>query len=157
MRHTREEVIERTIREYEALDRLMAGLSGDDWRRPLPRPATKVAWTIKDVVAHITHWKMAVARSARGERRPPDERGLTVTESNHLVYLRWRDRSPEEVLSWHRQVHADVLAALRAAPDAWFSGKDRPPAWPGDLDDHSAAHRVADIERALAAGVQARA
>jgi len=46
-------------------------------------------------------------------------------------------------------VQADALAALRAAPDAWFSGRERKPEWPFDLDGHSSYHRVNDIEHAL--------
>jgi hypothetical protein len=42
-----------------------------------------------------------------------------------------------------------VLATLRAAPNKVFSGKSRDPDWPGDLDGHSADHRIRDIERAL--------
>ncbi|MGE5221731.1 MAG: hypothetical protein ACM3PY_04795, partial [Omnitrophica WOR_2 bacterium] len=105
MRHTREEVIEREVREFELLDNLLAGLSTEDWERLLPRPETKDPWTVKDALAHITHWKADVARSARRQRRPPEERGLATNDGNHLVYMRWRDRSPQEVLDWHRQVH----------------------------------------------------
>ena len=150
MRHTREEVIARTIREFELLDQLVAGLTDEEWQRPLPRPETKDPWTVKDALAHITHWKADVIRSMRGERVPPEERGLNETDGNRLVYLRWRDRSPQEVLAWHRQVQAEALAALREAPEAWFSGRERKAEWPNDLDGHSAYHRVKDIEQALA-------
>jgi hypothetical protein len=151
MRHNREEVIDRTIREFEHLDDLVARLSAVDWDRPLIRPETKDPWTVKDALAHITYWKANVVRSAMGQRQPPEERGLQLTGLNHLVYLRWRDRPPKEILAWHRQVQEDVIAALRAAPEKWFSGKERSPNWPGDLDLHSAFHRIKDIERALAA------
>jgi hypothetical protein len=149
MRHNREEVIKRTIREFELLDRLVASLTDEEWERRLLRPETKDPWTVKDTLVHITHWKADVARSARGQRRPPEERGLGESEGNHLIYMRWRDRSPEEILVWHREVQEDVLAALREAPEVWFSGKERRPEWPYDLDGHSADHRVKDIERAL--------
>jgi uncharacterized damage-inducible protein DinB len=152
MRHDREEVIERTVREFELLDHLVAKLTKEDWELSLPRPETEDPWTIKDALAHITHWKADVARSASKQRRPPEERGLRVNESNHLVYLRWRSRSPQEVLAWHRQVQEDVLAALKEAPDEWFSSRERKPGWPYDLDGHSAYHRVKDIERVLKAG-----
>lgn len=151
MRHNRREVIERTIQEFELLDHLVANLSSEDWNRHLLRPETKDPWTVKDALAHITHWKADVARSARGQHRPPEERGLQENEANHLIYMRWRDRSPQEVLAWHRQVQEDVLAALRAAPDKWFSSRERRQEWPYDLDGHSTYHRVKDIERALAA------
>ena len=151
MRHNREEIIERTIREFDLLDHLVASLTNDDWERLLPRSETKEPWTVKDALAHITHWKADVIRSIKRQRQPPEERGLGVTEGNHLIYVRWRERSPQEVLAWHRQVQGDVLAALREAPEAWFSGKERRPEWPYDLDGHSTYHRVKDIERALAA------
>lgn len=149
MRHTREEVIERTTQEYERLEDLLAGLADSDWDRPVPRPETKDPWTVKDALVHITHWKANLARSARRKRRPPDERGLEVNDLNHLVYLRWRDRSPQEVLDWHREVQEDVLATLREVPEEWFSGRERSPQWPYDLDGHSSYHRIKDIERAL--------
>lgn len=149
MRHTREEVIERTIKEYELLDQMVANLTDEEWGRPLARSETKDPWTVKDALAHITHWKADIARSARGQRQPLEERGLNITDGNRLVYLRWRDRSPQDILKWHRQVQEDVLAALREAPDKWYDGRERQPEWPNDLDGHSAYHRVKDMEQAL--------
>ena len=70
-------------------------------------------------------------------------------ELNRLVYERWRDRAPQEVLAWHRQVQEEVLAALNDAPEEWFSGREHRPGWPNDLDSHSSYHRVKDIEQAL--------
>jgi len=151
MQHQREEVIQRTIREYELLDKVVAALSDEEWALPVPRPETKAPWTIKDSLAHITHWKASTARSARKQPQPAEEQGLNETDQNKLVYLRWRDRSPQDVLAWHRQVHVDMLAALTEAPDKWFNGKDRKAEWPFDLDGHVSEHRVKDIERALAA------
>lgn len=150
MHHTRQEVIQRAVREFDLLDRLVAKLTEADWQRLVPRPDSKDPWTVKDALAHITHWKADVIRSIRGARRPPEERGLNWTDGNRLIYLRWRDRSSHEVLAWYRQVHADLLAALRAAPDKWFTGKDRQPDWPNDLAGHVAYHRVKDIQPALA-------
>ncbi len=149
MRHNRKEVIQRTIREFKLLDRLVAGLTDEEWNRPLPRPESKDPWTVKDALAHITHWKADAARSARRQRKPVEERGLTINQGNRLVYLRWHNGSPREVLAWHRQVQEDVLAALREAPEEWFGGKERGADWPGDLDGHSSYHRVNDMERAL--------
>lgn len=149
MRHTREEVIERTIQEFERLDRLVANLTDEEWNRALARPETKDPWTVKDTLAHITHWKADTIRKVRRQPVPAEERGLNWTDGNHLVYARWRDRSPQEVLTWHRQVQADALAALHAAPEAWFTGRERRPEWPFDLDGHSSYHRINDIEDAL--------
>jgi hypothetical protein len=100
MRHSRDEVIERTTREFALLDALVAGLSAEDWARSVPRPETKDLWTIKDALAHITHCKAEVVRSARRQRRSAEERALRTTDLNRLVYLRWRERSPEEIVAW---------------------------------------------------------
>ena len=151
MFHTREEVIRRTIEEFKLLDQLVAGLSDEDWQKPLLRPEGKDPWTVKDALAHITHWKADVIRSARKQRRPVEERGLEINAANHLIYLRWHDRSPSEVLAWHHQVQDELLVMLKTVPEEWFSGKDRNPQWPYDLDRHSAYHRTRDIERTLVA------
>jgi len=152
MRHTRDEVISRTIREFKQLDHLVANLTAAEWKRRLPRPETKDPWTVKDALAHITHFKADVIRSMKGQPKSPKVRGLTETEENHLLYVRYRRRSAAQVLEWHRQVQKDVLAALKAAPDEWFSGRERKADWPFDLDAHSSYHRVKDIEQALAKG-----
>jgi hypothetical protein len=149
MRHSREEVIKRTVREFERLDRLVANLTDKDWGRLLARPETKDPWTVKDALAHITHWKADVVRKVKRQPIPVQEKGLNWTDGNRLIYERWRHRSPQEVLAWHRQVQEDVLAALRGVPAAWFSSRDRRPEWPFDLDGHSSYHRVKDIEQAL--------
>ncbi len=149
MRHTREEVIQRTIQEFELLDQLVANLTDEEWQRVLPRSETEDAWTIKDTLAHITHWKADTARKARKQPVPDEERGLGINDGNHLVYIRWRDRSPAEVLAWHRQVQVDTLAALQEAPESWYGGRERREDWPFDLEAHSAYHRIKDIEKAL--------
>jgi hypothetical protein len=149
MLHNRKEVIQRVTHEFELLDRLVANLTDEQWQRLVPRPESKEAWTVKDALAHITHWKANTARSARRQPKPAEERGLNTTQGNHLVYLRWHDRSPQEVLAWHRQVQQDVLTALREAPEKWFRGRERGSDWPFDLDGHSAEHRLMDIELAF--------
>jgi hypothetical protein len=150
MRHTRRTVIARTRKEFAKLDRLVTGLRPADWRRRVPRPEARDAWTVKDALAHIVYWKAHTARVIRGERRLPEMRGLGVHQINRLVYRRWRHRPPREVVAWHREVHADVLRTLARTPAAWFGRRERSAQWPGDLDGHSAAHRVKDLEAALA-------
>jgi len=149
MRHSREEVIDRTILEFALLDNLVGGLRYVEWRRWVRRAAGEDPWTVKDALVHIAYWKADAARFALGRRRPPDVRGLSTLDHNHLVYERWRDRSPEEVRAWHRQVQEEVLAALKEAPEAWFNGREREAEWPLDLDGHSASHRVRDMERVV--------
>jgi hypothetical protein len=100
-------------------------------------------------LAHIVYWKAHTARVLRGERRPPELRGLDVDAINRLVFTRWRRRRPSAVVAWHREVQREVLRALASAPAAVFTRRGRSAEWPADLDGHSAAHRRKDIEAAL--------
>ncbi len=150
MTHTRREVIQRAIREFKRLDRRVAGLTTAEWRKLVPRPETKDPWTVKDVLAHITYFKACVALSARGQRQPREIRELNITDSNRQIFLRYHKRPAREILEWHRQVQADLLKALKEAPDEWFTRPGRGAQWPFDLDFHSKVHREKDIERALA-------
>lgn len=149
MRHNRDDLIERAMAEFQRLDDLVSNLTTDDWGRLVPRPEGKDPWTVKDALVHITYWRANTARSIRGQRRPPKERGLDANEVNHLIYERWRNQPPDAVLAWHKRVQEEVLAALQEAPDTYFSGKDRSPQWPFDLIGHSAYHQKRDIEQAL--------
>ena len=151
MRHTKREVLARTRREFAILDRLVSRLGPVDWKRRVPRPPTRDPWTVKDALAHIVYWKEHSARVFRGERRPPEMRGLDVNQINRLVYRSWRRRPPRELVSWHRRVQREVLVTLARNPPAWFSRRERSPAWPLDFDGHSADHRRRDIEAVLPA------
>jgi uncharacterized damage-inducible protein DinB len=149
MRHSRDEVTRRTREEFERLDALVARLGAADWERRVSRPETRDPWTVKDALAHVIHWKEHTARVIRGERRPPELRGLNVTQTNRLIYERWRERPPEEVVEWHRRVHDEVMRTLAERPAEWFARREHAPQWPGDFDGHSAGHRIRDIEAAL--------
>jgi hypothetical protein len=149
LRHTQRKVIERTQGEFQRLDRLVKTLKPADWRRLVPRPETKDPWTVKDSLAHIVYWKEHSARVFRGDKRPPEMKGLEVNQINAVIYRRWRNRRPADVVAWHRRVQEDVIRTLRVRPKEWFTGKDRGTSWPGDLDGHAAWHRIRDIEAAV--------
>jgi hypothetical protein len=149
VRHTKSKVIERTQHEYRQLDRLVKRLKPTAWRRLVPRPESKDPWTVKDSLSHIIYWKEHTARLFRREKRPPELRGLDVNQGNALIYRRWRDRRPTDVVAWHRRAQEDVIRTLRAQPEAWHSAKEHGASWPGDLAGHSSGHRVRDIEAAL--------
>jgi uncharacterized damage-inducible protein DinB len=115
-----------------------------------PQPEGKDPWTVKDALAHITHWKADVIRSIHGQRRPAEQQGPSGNEVNHFICKRWQEQTPRDVLAWHRQVQEDLVHALQRAPEKWFSGREKRAEWPYDLVGHSVYHRSMDIERALA-------
>jgi hypothetical protein len=149
LRHTRKEVTRRTLREFKQLDAIVAKLQPADWRRRVPRPEGKDPWTVKDSLAHIVQWKEHTARVFRGDKRPPELRGLEVNAINRLVYDRWRKRRPSDVVAWHRRVQAHVMRTLAKTPEEFFTRRERGDDWPGDFTEHSAWHRVRDIEAAI--------
>ncbi len=149
MRHTREDVIERSQREFRRLNQVVKRFGPADWRRRVPRPETKDPWTVKDALAHIVYWKAHSARAFRGEKRPPEMRGLDGNQINAMIYRRWRNRRAAEVIAWHKQVQDEVMQTLRDRPGDWFGRRERGPGWPGDFVGHSAWHRIRDIEAAL--------
>jgi len=152
MFHTRESVLKRVLDEFDALEAAIAELGEDDWAHLLGKREGKDPWTVKDSLAHITYWKAKSVRSLRGERRKRGEAALptSITESNHLIYEELKDRTVAEVLAWHREVQAELVAAIKDAPDTLFSKRERSPEWPFDAAGHSTEHRVKDLERPFA-------
>ena len=141
--------MQRTVVEFELLDRLIGRLQAEDWERRVPRPEGRDPLTVKDALVHIVWWKDHTTRVIRRQRRPPEFRGLSVPEVNRLVYEGWRDRPPAEVVAWHRRVQENALRVLIETPAEWFGRRERSPEWPGDFDGHSTSHRVRDIEAAI--------
>jgi hypothetical protein len=149
MRKNRDKVLKSIIHEYRLLDQLVTKLKGKEWNIKLSRPISKDPWTIKDALAHITYWKSNTVRSIWKKSIPIEERGLSSTKVNHLIYKRWHNRSPKEVLAWHHKVQKEILFTLKEAPEEFIRKREKSPYWPGDLDSHSKYHRINDIELAL--------
>lgn len=148
VKHSRRSVLERTEREYRALDRLIRRLRPADFRRRVFDDDAPVPWTVKDTLAHIVVWKDAGRRSIARERGSPELRGTVESQRNLQAYRAWRDRPAAEIVAAHREVHRQTMATLRAAPAVRFTGIRRHREWPRTLDAHSTEHR-AKIEDAL--------
>lgn len=152
MRHTREEIIEQTIREFELLDDLVSPLTGEEWLRLVPRPASKEPWTVKDALAHIALRKADYAALIVGDPRPAEQFNTSPTRGFRLMLQHWREQPAEQVLAFHRQVQQQVLIALRSAPEEALAAAVGKKEWPNDLVSHSSHHRVHDIKKALETG-----
>lgn len=151
VRHTRRATIARVEAEYRALDRVVRRLGAVGLARPVPGFGERARirremWTKKDALAHIVEWKRHQVRGLRRERSDPELRGLPIERKNRVLYDRWRRRSVREVIAYHRAVHRDVRAALRALPEGYFSKPARSPIWPNDLVGHAAGHRRRHLE-----------
>jgi hypothetical protein len=145
IRHTRTRTIARVQKEYVALDRVVRRL-GARLNHPIPGFGARARikrerWTGKDALAHIVAWKHHQLRTLRHEKHDLTLRGKPIEVQNRMLYRRWHRRTVREVVAYHRQVHREVMAALRARPDSYFADPPRSLSWPNDLVGHAAGHR----------------
>lgn len=150
IRHTQRATISRVEREYRALDRVVRRL-GQRLAAEVPGFGARARikrerWTGKDALAHIVAWKHHQLRTLRRERHDTTIRGKPIAVQNRILYRRWHRRSVREVVAYHRSVHRDVVAALRARPESYFNDPPRSPIWPNDLVGHAAEHRQRHLE-----------
>jgi hypothetical protein len=148
--HTKQSVIRRVQREYEALDRVIRSLARGGLDRPVPGFGARARvrrerWTYKDTLAHILFWKQWQMETIAHRPHAEKPQGLTVHDENRWIYQRSHKRSARAVIAWHRRLQREVLEALRAAPSATFTAK-LSGQWPYDLDGHVAAHRKRHLE-----------
>lgn len=97
-------------------------------------PGVAGAWSIKDVVAHLTGWrKRTVARlqaAQRGEPEPPPPWPAdlpTDDDINAWIYQSSHDHSVDEVLAESQQVYEQMLAAIEGMPEAVLADPQRFP------------------------------
>lgn len=109
--------LQREYQNWEALlDRI--GLAR------MHQPGVNGAWSMKDVVAHLSGWNrwlvMRLQAAGRGkpEPLPPWPVDLqTDDEINAWIYESNRERTLREILDETRQVHQELLAVIEGLPD----------------------------------------
>lgn len=104
--------------EQESLERLVAGLTDEQW--DLATPAEP--WTIRDQIGHLAFFDEKAALSARdadafmADMNTIAEMGIDSYMAQHIE--RGREGSPADLLAWWRAARADLLQALAACePD----------------------------------------
>lgn len=90
----------------------------------MDQPGVNGAWSVKDIVAHLTGWNRKLVASLqaaqRGEPEPPPPWPAnlqTEDEINAWIYESHRRRSVPEVLAEMKQVHGQLLAVIEALPN----------------------------------------
>lgn len=153
IRHTRRRTIARVEAEYRVLDRVVRRLGSRlDERVPGFGARARIKrerWTGKDALAHIVAWKQHQLRTLRHEKHEATLRGKPIDVQNRMLFRRWHRRAIREVVAYHRSVHREVIAALRARPESYFADPPRSPMWPNDLLGHAAQHRERHLEPLL--------
>ncbi len=110
-------VREHIRRAWDELQQVVGSL--DDDRLAAPGPD---GWSIKDHLAHLADWEEYLVAMVDG-RRPDEALGLdlsatTTDEVNAQLQRRHVDRSPADVRSRLREVHARTVARLGELDDS---------------------------------------
>jgi len=130
----------------------------------MDQPGVAGAWSIKDIVAHLTGWQpRLIARiqaAQRGEPTPPPPWPAhlqTDDEINAWIYAANHERSVREVLDEAQQVFQQLIAVIEGLPDdvqidpayhlVWL-GDQRFPA--GEFFDHFHDDHEPDVRAWLA-------
>jgi hypothetical protein len=149
VKHTRASVTERARDEYEALDAIVRRLRPRDLERYAFDERAPIRWRVKDVIAHLTAWKLRDVRRMNRDRSPlkayDAPYGPGVHEPNERIWERSHRTPARTIVAEHRAAHRATLKALRAAPAEYFA-KHYSRHWPYDIVQHLAQHRRAHLE-----------
>ena len=122
----REQLLNRLDKAWAALQEAYAGLSAPE----LLVPGVTGAWSIKDIIAHVTWWEEEALKHlplilAGG--RPP-RYSVTyggIDAFNAKMTKQRQDLSLAEVLRHRDDVHRRLIALVRSAPETQLTGETR--------------------------------
>jgi hypothetical protein len=87
-------------------------------------PNVQGAWSVKDIVAHVTDWEERMVcwlgQAARGETPVMPEPGMTwedLDRLNEQIYLASRDRPVAQVLDEFDRLDTHVIASVQAVSE----------------------------------------
>ncbi len=123
--------------EWARFETLLGGLNDDQ----MTTPGVQDAWSIKDMLAHITVWekvlldRLQAVSAGQATQYPPIQSEDDINKMNAQIYAENKDRPLGDVLSDFRAVHAEVLTAVEGLDEDLFAGtlplgwETDPPAW----------------------------
>jgi hypothetical protein len=126
----RAELVQQLNSEHEAWRTLLAEIGEDR----MEEPGVAGAWSIKDVVAHLTAWRRrTVGRLeavARGQPEPKPEWPADLTEDdaiNAWFHERDRNKSVSQTLADSRRVFEHLVLAIEKMPEDTLEHPERLP------------------------------
>jgi hypothetical protein len=141
VKHTRASVLRRAVAEYEALDAIVRRVRPADFERYVFDERALDRWKVKDVIAHLTAWKLRDVRRIGRDRRPLKAYDAPYDDlANRRIYKRSHRTPAKTIVAEHRAAHRAMLRVLRQAPAERFANRHSPH-WPADLVGHVGSHR----------------
>jgi hypothetical protein len=114
------ELIAQLNSENQGWEGLLAEIGNDR----MEEPGVAGAWSIKDVVAHLTAWRRRtvgrLAAVANGQPEPAHEWPADLAEDDEInawFHARDRGKSVREVLDESRRVFQQLVSAIEKLPD----------------------------------------
>jgi hypothetical protein len=140
-KHTRASVLRRAVAEYEALDTIVRRLRPADFERYVFDERAPARWKVKDLIAHLTAWKLRDVRRISHDRSPLKAYDAPYDDlANQRIYQRSHRTPAKTIVAEHRAAHRAMLRELHDAPAERFANRHSPH-WPADLVGHVRSHR----------------
>ncbi|MEW5918804.1 MAG: DinB family protein [Gemmatimonadota bacterium] len=123
---TTDQVLQRLENAWKAFEDSYAGLT----RKQLLIPGVTGKWSVRDIIAHVTWWEEEALKHlpvVKDGRRPPrySVQYGGIDAFNALMTERRDGLSLDSVLRLHNEVHARLIAYVRAAPAALYARESR--------------------------------
>ncbi len=146
---TKNELLQKIESEWANLQAALDGLTEEQ----LHQSGVVGAWTIKDVLAHITAWQTRLIatlfKAERGSTPETVEAGKTVDQMNEKFYREMKDRSFDQVWDDLDSSYQQLLSRLEGWKEKdlfdpkrfkWMQGKPLVEYIAGDSYEHYAEH-----------------
>lgn len=127
-------------------------------RRGLDLPAARTGnppWNVRDVLYHITAWKLNLLDRAQKRLNPQRIRkfnfpGKTYHEQNLKIFKEGRTKSKQEVMDYLKTTHRELMKALEALPESEIVKDGALRSWiEGETISHPGQHRRVQLEPLL--------
>lgn len=123
---TRDQALARLEQAWKGFEASYSGLDAEQ----LLTPGVQGQWSVRDIIAHVTWWEEealkhlpVVREGGRAPRYSVTYGGIDAF--NALMTERRRHLPLAEVLRQHEEVHARLVAYVRAAPEELFRTETR--------------------------------
>jgi hypothetical protein len=121
-----DQVLQRLAKAWGLFENSYSGLT----RQQLLIPGVTGNWSVRDIIAHVTWWEEEALKHlpvVKAGRRPPrySVQYGGIDAFNALKTEERRGLSLDEVLEQHDEVHARLIAYVRAAPAELFGRETR--------------------------------
>ncbi|HWQ47235.1 MAG TPA: ClbS/DfsB family four-helix bundle protein [Longilinea sp.] len=121
--------------ERRRLEKNLADLGKEE----MLRPGVTGAWSVKDILAHLTAWEKlflgwysAGLKGSAMETSPVGMCQTAMDSINERIYAQNKDRNLEDVLTEFQASFQEVMDVIEAIPEEDMFGKGRYP-WTGKL------------------------